>query len=128
MIIVVVFNTYCFTKKKKVMEQERQEEGLKEKVEKKVEKALGANMSLKTRQKFREGVIEIEKATGDSCTEDVLDNCLIELSRLENDQSKGMVIAALMSELPLILQKVICDKMRETITLEIVAQTFGGLK
>lgn len=110
------------------MEQERQEEGLKEKVEKKVEKALGANMSLRTRQKFREGVIEIEKATGDSCTEDVLDNCLIELSRLENDQSKGMVIAALMSELPLILQKVICDKMRETITLEIVAQTFGGLK
>lgn len=106
------------------MEQEKQEEGLKEKVE----KALGANMSLRTRQKFREGVIEIEKATGDSCTEDVLDNCLIELSRLENDQSKGMVIAALMSELPLILQKVICDKMRETITLEIVAQTFGGLK
>lgn len=106
------------------MEQERQEEGLKEKVE----KALGANMSLKTRQRFREGVIEIGKATGDSCTEDVLDNCLIELSRLENDQSKGMVITALMSELPLLLQKVIYDKMREAITLEVVAQTFGGLK
>ena len=106
------------------MEQERQEEGLKEKVE----KALGANMSLKTRQGFREAVIEIGKATGDSCTEDVLDNCLIELSRLKDDQSKGMVITALMSELPLLLQKVICDKMREVITLEVAAQTFGGLK
>lgn len=106
------------------MEQKRQEEGLKERVE----KALGANMSLKTRQRFREAVIKIGKATGDSCTEDVLDNCLIELSRLKDDQSKGMVITALMSELPLLLQKVICDKMREGITLEVVAQTFGGLK
>ena len=106
------------------MEQERQEEGLKEKVE----KALGANMSLKTRQKFREAVIEIGKATGDSCAEDVLDNCLIEFSRLKDDQSKGMVITALMSELPLLLQKVICDKMKEGIAIEIVAQTFGGLK
>lgn len=106
------------------MEQERQEEGLKEKVE----KALGANMSLKTRQRLREAVIRIGKATGDSCTEDVLDNCLIEFSRLKDDQSKGMVITALMSELPLLLQKVICDKMREGITLEVAAQTFGGLK
>ena len=106
------------------MEQEKQEEGLKQKVE----KALETNMSLRTRQEFRKGVIEIGKVTGDSCTEDVLDNCLIELSRLENNQSKGMVIAALMSELPLMLQKVICDKMREAITLEVAAQTFGGLK
>ena len=106
------------------MEQERQEEGLKEKVE----KVLGANMSLKTRQGFREAVIGIGKATGDSCAEDVLDNCLIELSRLKDDQSKGMVITALMSELPLLLQKVICDKMREGITLEVVARTFRGLK
>ena len=123
MIIVVVFNTYCFTKKK-VMEQERQEKSLREKVE----KTLEAGMSLRTRQKFREGVIKIGKATGDSCAEDVLDNCLIESSRLKDDQSKGMVITALMSELPLLLQKVICDKMREAITLEVVAQTFGGLK
>lgn len=94
----------------------------------KVEKALGANMSLKTRQRFREAVIGIGKATGDSCAEDVLDNCLIEFSRLKDDQSKGMVIIALMSELPLLLQKVICDKMREGIILEVVAQTFGGLK
>lgn len=106
------------------MEQERQEEGLKEKVE----KALEANMSLKTRQGFREAVIEIGKITGDSCAEDVLDNCLIEFSRLKDDQPKGMVITALMSELPLLLQKVICDKMREVITLEVAAQTFGGLK
>ena len=121
MIIVVVFNTYCFTKKK-VMKQERKEEGLKEKVE----KVLVANMSLKTRQGFREAVIGIGKATGDSCAEDVLDNCLIEFSRLKDDQSKGMVISALMSELPLLLQKVICDKMRVGVTLEVVAQTFGG--
>lgn len=106
------------------MEQERQEEDLKEKVE----KALGANMSLKTRQGFREAVIGIGKATGDSCAEDVLDNCLIEFNRLKDDQLKGMVITALMSELPLLLQKVICDKMREVVTLEVAAQTFGGLK
>lgn len=106
------------------MEQERQKECLKEKIE----KALGANMSLKTRQKFREAVIGIGKVTGDSCAEDVLDNCLTEFSRLKDDQSKGMVISALMSELPLLLQKVICDKMREGITLEVVAQTFGGLR
>lgn len=102
------------------MEQERQEE--------KVEKALGANMSLKTRQRFREAVIRIGKATGDSCAEDVLDNCLTEFSRLKDDQSKGMVIIALMSELPLLSQRVICDKMRECITLEVVAHIFGGLK
>lgn len=106
------------------MEQERQEKGLKGKVE----KALGANMSLKARQGFREAVIEIGKVTGDSCAEDVLDNCLIEFSRLKDDQSKGMVITAMMSELPLLLQKVICDKMGESITLEVVAQTLGGLK
>lgn len=106
------------------MEQERQEDGLREKVE----KVLVANMSLKTRQRFREAVIKIGKATGDSCAEDVLDNCLIEFSRLKDDQSKGMVITALISELPLLLQKVICDKMRESITLEVVAQTFRGLK
>lgn len=106
------------------MEQERQEECLKEKVK----KVLRANMLLKTRQRFREAVIGIGKATGDSCAEDVLDNCLIEFSRLKDDQCRGMVITALMSELPLLLQKVICDKMRESITLEIVAQTFGGLK
>ena len=106
------------------MEQERQGMSLKEEVE----KTLEAGMSLKTRQKFREGVIKIGEATGDSCAEDVLDNCLIEFSRLKDDQSKGMVITALMSELPLLLQKVICDKVREAITLEVVAQTFGGLK
>ena len=106
------------------MEQERKEEGLKEKVE----KALEANMSLKIRQMFRKAVTEVGKATGDSCAEDVLDNCLIEFSRLKDDQSKGMVITALMSELPLLLQKVICDKMGEGITVEVVAQTFGGLK
>lgn len=106
------------------MEQERQEEGLKEKVE----KVLRANMSLKTRQSFREAVIRIGKATGDSCAENVLDNCLNEFSRLKDDQSKGMVITALMSELSLLLQKVICDKMRGGITLEVVAQIFGGSK
>jgi hypothetical protein len=123
MIIVVISNTYCFTKKK-VMEQERQGMSLKEEVE----KILKAGMSLKTRQKFREGVIEIGEARGDSCTEDVLDNCLIEFSRLKDVQSKGMIIAALMSELPLMLQKVISEKMIEAITLEVIAQTFGGLK
>lgn len=106
------------------MEQERQ--GMSLKVE--VEKTLEAGMLLKTRQRFREEVIEIGEVTGDSCAEDVLDNCLIEFSKLKDAQSKGMIIAALMSELPLILQKVISEKMIEIITLEVVAQTSGGLK
>ena len=46
------------------MEQERQGMSLKEEVE----KTLEAGMSFKTRQQFREGVIEIGEATGDSCT------------------------------------------------------------
>ena len=106
------------------MEQERQGMSLKEEIE----KTLEAGMSLKTRQEFREGVIKIGEATGDSCTEDVLDNCLIEFSRLKDAQSKGMIITALMSELPLILQKVISEKMMGVITLEVIAQTFGGLE
>ena len=106
------------------MEQERQKEGLKEKIE----KVLGTSMSLRTRQELREGVIKIGEATGDSCAEDVLDNCLIELSRLKDDQSKGIVITALMSELPLMLQKVISEKVREFITIEVTTQVFGGLK
>lgn len=106
------------------MEQERQKEGLKEKVE----KVLGTSMSLRTRQGLREGVIEIGKATGDSCAEDVLDNCLIEFSRLKDDQSKGIVITALMSELPLMLQKVISEKVKEFVAIEVTTRVFRGLK
>lgn len=106
------------------MEQEKQKECLKEKVE----KVLGTSMSLRMRQELREGAIKIGEATGDSCTEDVLDNCLIEFNRLKDDQSKGIVITALMSELPLMLQKVISEKVKEFITIEVTTRVFGGLK
>lgn len=41
---------------------------------------------------LREGVIDLGKKTGDTDTEDVLDNCLIELKRLKDNQSKAIVI------------------------------------
>lgn len=36
---------------------------------------------------LREGVIDLGKKTGDTDTEDILDNCLIELKRLKDNQS-----------------------------------------
>jgi hypothetical protein len=41
---------------------------------------------------LREGVIDIGKKTGDTNAEDVLDNCLIELGKLKDNQSKAIVI------------------------------------
>lgn len=64
---------------------------------------------------LREGVIDIGKKTGDTNAEDVLDNCLIELSKLKDNQSKAIVIAYLLGTLPMNLQKFIADQQQKIV-------------
>lgn len=64
---------------------------------------------------LREGVIDLGKKTGDTDTEDVLDNCLIELKRLKDDQSKGIVITYLLGTLPMDLQKLIAEQQQRIV-------------
>lgn len=64
---------------------------------------------------LREGVIDLGKKTGDTDTEDVLDNCLIELKRLKDNQSKAIVITYLLGTLPMDLQKFIADQQQKVV-------------
>lgn len=68
---------------------------------------LGLNKPLpkEVMDDLREGVIDLGKKTGDTNAEDVLDNCLIELSKLKDNQSKAIVITYLLGTLPMDLQK-----------------------
>lgn len=59
---------------------------------------------------LREGVIDLGKKTGDTDAEDALGNCLIELDRLKDPQSKAIVIAYLLDTLPMDLQKFIAEQ------------------
>ncbi|WCF57424.1 hypothetical protein PhiCrAssBcn1_68 [Bacteroides phage PhiCrAssBcn1] len=74
---------------------------------------------------LREGVIDLGKKTGDTNAEDVLDNCLIELSKLKDDQSKAIVITYLLGTLPMDLQKFIAEKQKE-IVIGITAKNLAG--
>lgn len=74
---------------------------------------------------LREGVIDLGKKTGDTDAEDVLDNCLIELNRLKDDQSKAIVITYLLGTLPMDLQKFIAEKQKE-IVIGITAKNLAG--
>lgn len=74
---------------------------------------------------LREGVIDLGKKTGDTNAEDVLDNCLIELSKLKDDQSKAVVITYLLGTLPMDLQKFIAEKQKE-IVIGITAKNLAG--
>lgn len=74
---------------------------------------------------LREGVIDIGKKTGDTDAEDVLDNCLIELSKLKDNQSKAIVIAYLLGTLPMGLQKFIADQ-QQKIVIGIIAKNLAG--
>ena len=73
---------------------------------------------------LREGVIDLGKKTGDTDTEDVLDNCLIELKRLKDDQSKAIVITYLLGTLPMDLQKLIAEQ-QQRIVVGIAAKKFS---
>lgn len=64
---------------------------------------------------LREGVIDLGKKTGDTDAEDVLDNCLIELNRLKDNQSKAIVITYLLGTLPMDLQKFIADQQEKVV-------------
>lgn len=74
---------------------------------------------------LREGVIDLGKKTGDTDAEDVLDNCLIELKRLKDDQSKAIVITCLLGTLPMDLQKFIAEQ-QQRIVVGIAAKNLAG--
>ena len=74
---------------------------------------------------LRESVIDLGKETGDTDAEDVLDNCLIELERLKDDQSKAMVITYLLSTLPMDLQKFIAGEQKKMV-VSIAAKNLAG--
>ena len=88
---------------------------------------LGLNNPLpkKVMDSLREGVIDLGKETGDTDAEDVLDNCLIELERLKDDQSKAMVITYLLGTLPMDLQKFIAGE-QQKIVVGIAAKNLAG--
>lgn len=73
----------------------------------------------------RKGVVDLGKKTGDTNAEDVLDNCLIELSKLKDNQSKAIVITYLLGTLPMDLQKFIAEKQKE-IVIGITAKNLAG--
>ena len=87
---------------------------------------LGLNSPLpkKVMDSLREGVIDLGKETGDTDAEDVLDNCLIELARLKDDQSKAMVITYLLGTLPMDLQKFIAGE-QQKIVVSIAAKNLA---
>lgn len=88
---------------------------------------LGLNKPLpkKVMDELREGVIDLGKETGDTDAEDVLDNCLIELERLKDNQSKAMVITYLLGTLPMDLQKFIAGE-QQKIVVNIAAKNLAG--
>jgi len=88
---------------------------------------LGLNNPLpkKVMDSLREGVIDLGKETGDTNAEDVLDNCLIELERLKDNQSKAMVITYLLGTLPMDLQKFIAGE-QQKIVVNIAAKNLAG--
>lgn len=88
---------------------------------------LGLNKPLpkEVMDKLREGVIDLGKKTGDTDAEDVLDNCLIELKRLKDPQSKAIVITYLLGTLPMDLQKFIAEQ-QQKIVVGIAAKNLAG--
>lgn len=78
---------------------------------------LGLNNPLpkEIMDELREGVINLGKKTGDTDAEDVLDNCLIELKRLKDPQSRAIVITCLFGTLPMDLQKFIAEQQQEIV-------------
>lgn len=74
---------------------------------------------------LREGVINLGKKTGDTDAEDVLDNCLIELKKLKDPQSKAIVISYLLGTLPMGLQKFIGEQ-HQKMVVGIVAKNLAS--
>lgn len=74
---------------------------------------------------LREDVINLGKKTGDTDAEDVLNNCLIELNRLKDNQSKAIVITYLLGTLPMGLQKFIAEQ-QQKIVVGLAAKNLVG--
>ena len=88
---------------------------------------LGLNkpFSKEVMDDLRESVIDLGKKAGDTDAEDVLDNCLIELNRLKDNQSKAIVITYLLGTLPMGLQKFIADQ-QQKIVVALTAKNLEG--
>ena len=93
----------------------------------KMREKLGLNKPLPkdVMDTLREGIIDLGKKTGDTNAEDVLDNCLIELSKLKDDQSKVIVITYLLGTLPMDLQKFIAGE-QQKLVVGIAAKNLAG--
>lgn len=74
---------------------------------------------------LREGVKDLGTKTGDTDSEDALNNCLIELDRLKDPQSKAIVITYLLGTLPMDLQKLIAEQ-QQKIVVGIAAKNMAG--
>lgn len=88
---------------------------------------LGLNKPLpqEVLDEFREGVKDLGTKTGDTDSEDALNNCLIELDRLKDPQSKAIVITYLLGTLPMDLQKFIAEQ-QQKIVVGIAAKNMAG--
>mgnify|MGYP003592474420 CR=1 FL=1 len=64
---------------------------------------------------LRGGVKDIGEKTGDTCAEDVLDNCLVELHRAKDVRTRAIVITYLLGTLPLDLQKFIAEQQQKIV-------------
>lgn len=62
-------------------------------------------------------IIHLGEMTGDTNIEDILNNCLIELNKVKDVQSKAGIIMCLLSTLPIDLQKVLMDSMIRSVLL-----------
>lgn len=88
---------------------------------------LGLNKPLpqEVLDELREGVKDLGTKTGDTDSEDALNNCLIELDRLKDPQSKAIVIAYLLGTLPMDLQRFIAEQ-QQKIVVGIAAKNMAG--
>ena len=74
---------------------------------------------------LREGVIDIGKKTGDTNSEDVLNNCLIELNKLKDVQSKALIITYLLGTLPMDLQKILAEQLQKMVKTLAIKNLIG---
>ena len=88
---------------------------------------LGLNKPLpqEVLDELREGVKDLGTKTGDTDSEDALNNCLIELNRLKDPQSKAIVITYLLGTLPMDLQRFIAEQ-QQKIVVSIAAKNMAG--
>lgn len=88
---------------------------------------LGLNKPLpqEVLDELRGGVKDLGTKTGDTDSEDALNNCLIELDRLKDLQSKAIVITYLLGTLPMDLQKFIAEQ-QQKIVVGIAAKNMAG--